>query len=59
MTDQIDIQLIDQLLKNYKSPDEVLGEKGLLRVYPINRADSKGMTYIVKALFADLCGFQG
>lgn len=31
MTDQIHINLIDQLLKDYKSPEDVLGENGLLK----------------------------
>jgi len=31
MTDQINIDLIDQLLKDYQSPEDVLGENGLLK----------------------------
>jgi transposase-like protein len=31
MTDQINLDLIDQLLKDYKSPEDVLGENGLLK----------------------------
>ncbi len=31
MTDKINTDLIDQLLKDYKSPDDVLGENGLLK----------------------------
>jgi putative transposase len=33
MTDQINLDLIDQLLKDYKSPDDVLGENGLLKQF--------------------------
>lgn len=31
MTDQINLDLIDQLLKDYKSPEDVLGENGILK----------------------------
>jgi putative transposase len=31
MTDKINLDLIDQLLKDYKSPEDVLGENGLLK----------------------------
>jgi putative transposase len=31
MTDQLNLDLIDQLLKDYKSPEDVLGENGLLK----------------------------
>lgn len=31
MTEQINLDLIDQLLKDYKSPEDVLGENGLLK----------------------------
>ena len=31
MTDQINLDLIDQLLKDYQSPEDVLGENGLLK----------------------------
>lgn len=30
-TDKIDLKLIDQLLKDYKSPEDVLGENGILK----------------------------
>lgn len=31
MTDKINLDLIDQLLKDYKSPEDVLGEQGILK----------------------------
>jgi len=31
MTDKINLDLIDQLLKDYQSPDDVLGENGILK----------------------------
>ena len=31
MTDKINLDLIDQLLKDYKSPEDVLGENGILK----------------------------
>ncbi|MGA9767919.1 MAG: IS256 family transposase, partial [Blastocatellia bacterium] len=31
MTDKINLDLIDQLLKGYKSPEDVLGENGILK----------------------------
>lgn len=32
-TDRIDLQLIDQLLKEYQKPEDVLGENGLLKQF--------------------------
>ena len=31
MTDKLHTDLIDQLLKDYRSPEDVLGENGLLK----------------------------
>ncbi len=33
MTDKINPDLIDQLLKDYQSPDDVLGDNGLLKPF--------------------------
>ena len=32
-TDGIDLDLVDQLLRNYKQPEDVLGENGLLKKF--------------------------
>ncbi len=32
-TDRIDTELVDQLLRNYKKPEDVLGENGLLKQF--------------------------
>lgn len=33
-TDKIDLQLIDQLLKDYQRPEDILGENGILKQLP-------------------------
>ena len=32
-TDRINLDLVDQLLKDYKSPEDVLGENGILKQF--------------------------
>ncbi len=32
-TDRIDTELVDQLLRNYQKPEDVLGENGLLKQF--------------------------
>lgn len=34
-TDKIDPKLIDQLLKDYQSPEDVLGENGILKQFDL------------------------
>lgn len=31
--DRIDLDLVEQLLKDYKSPEDVLGENGILKQF--------------------------
>jgi putative transposase len=33
MTDRIDLDLVDQLLKDYKQPEDILGENGILKQF--------------------------
>ena len=32
-TDRIDLDLVDQLLKDYKQPEDILGENGILKQF--------------------------
>lgn len=46
-TDKIDTKLIDQLLKDYQSPEDILGENGLLKQFTkaaLERAMSAELT---------------
>ena len=32
-TDRINLDLVDQLLKDYKTPEDILGENGILKQF--------------------------